>query len=88
MIARVRFLGRRIAHRRFFGKVALIRDVLGTSSDTFLGLILLAVLNSAVGIYFYLRVLLYAFMTDGEAKMAYSLRTSVLATLSVLAIGS
>ena len=72
----------------FFGKMALMRDVLGTNSDVLLGLILLAVINSALGVYYYLRVILYAFTTDGEAEMPYSLHASVLSILAVLAISS
>ena len=72
----------------FFGKLVLFRDALAVDFDKFLWLVIIAVMNSVVSVYYYLRVIVYAFMKDAEGDFRISLRASALAALVIAALGS
>ena len=48
----------------FFGKFTLFREALRVDGDRFLWLVVVAVLNSVVSVYYYLRVIVHAYMRD------------------------
>jgi len=51
----------------FMGKLTIFEEVLATRGDAFTWLIIVAVINSVISAYYYLRILLVAFMKDEDA---------------------
>jgi NADH-quinone oxidoreductase subunit N len=52
----------------FFGKLTLFREVLVVDSDRFLWLVIIAVLNSVVSVYYYLKVVVHLYMREGAVE--------------------
>ena len=53
----------------FFGKFALFSDALAVDPDRFLWLVVIAMLNSVISVYYYLRVVVYAYMRDAVREV-------------------
>lgn len=75
----------------FMGKFSIFSEALQSNSDV-LWLILVAVLNSIVSAYYYLRVILVAYMRDSTGSIAFIQSTPmkwglVIATVGTLALG-
>ena len=67
----------------FFGKFALFSDALAVDSDRFLWLVIVAVLNSVISVYYYLRVVVYAYMRDAVRDFKLVRGPAMLAALLI-----
>ena len=72
----------------FFGKFALFREALVANSDAFLWLVIVAVLNSVVSVYYYLRVVVYAYMREARRERTLVRGTSLGLALLITAVGT
>ncbi|GMV39499.1 MAG: NADH-quinone oxidoreductase subunit N [Myxococcales bacterium] len=62
----------------FFGKYLVFTQVLTTNTDKYLPLVIIAVLNSLVSVYYYLKVPVYMYMR-GERRQAEAIRSTPMA---------
>ena len=67
----------------FFGKLVLFREALEIDSDRFLWLVVVAMLNSVVSVYYYLRVVVHAYM-KGSVRKAKVINGTALAAALVI----
>jgi NADH-quinone oxidoreductase subunit N len=73
----------------FWGRLVIFRDALAADFDKFIWLVVIASVNSVIGAFYYLRVILCAFMTDADGTtQSNPLRTTALAVLVVTALAS
>jgi len=76
----------------FLGKLVLFRDVLGIDDGKYLWLVVVAVLNSLVSVYYYLRVIVFCYMRR-EPREAIEIRERpltwalALASIGILFVG-
>lgn len=77
----------------FMGKLTIFEEVLSTRADEYLWLIIVAVINSVISAWYYLRILLVAFMKPEDAEnpirivssrsLTWSLGISAVATIAI-----
>jgi NADH-quinone oxidoreductase subunit N len=72
----------------FFGKLMLFRDALAVDSDRFLWLVVIALLNSVVSVYYYLRVVVYAYMLDVHRTITAIRSAALMAALILTVLGT
>ena len=72
----------------FFGKLQLVRDVLGVEDSKYLPHVVILVLNSVVSAYYYLRVTVYIYMRpEGRMPREYVRETSLDWAMGLTAAG-
>jgi len=72
----------------FFGKFVLFREALGVDTDRFLWLVIIAMLNSVVSVYYYLRVIVHAYMRDATRQIQAVRGTALAIAFVITALGS
>ena len=78
----------------FMGKLTIFDEILSTRDNTYLWLVIVAVINSVISAWYYLRVILVAYMREERADKPIQLIRSrplavslAVATLLTIAIG-
>ncbi len=72
----------------FFGKLVLFREALDVDSERFLWLVIVAMLNSVVSVYYYLRVVVHAYMHDATRPSRAIRGAAVAAAFAITALGT
>ncbi|HIA02175.1 MAG TPA: NADH-quinone oxidoreductase subunit N [Myxococcales bacterium] len=72
----------------FFGKLALFRDALIVDQDKFLWLVIIALLNSVVSVYYYLRVIVHAYMHEVVRNVTAIRSTALILALVLTMLGT
>jgi NADH-quinone oxidoreductase subunit N len=72
----------------FFGKLALFRDALIIDQDKFLWLVIIALLNSVISVYYYLRVVVQAYMREVVCNITAIRSTALVLALVLTVLGT